>query len=83
MGDIAETVKGFILREFLPDVEPDELTRDTELVDSKILDSLATLRLRAYLEEEFDIELAGHELDFDNFGTLADIESLVRSKTGG
>ncbi len=83
MENIAETVKGYILREFLPDVDPDELTRDTELVESKILDSLATLRLRAYLEEEFDIELAGHELDFDNFGTLADIESLVRSKTEG
>ncbi len=41
----------------------------------KAMRKLRTLSLKA--------ELAGHELDFDNFGTLADIESLVRSKTGG
>lgn len=80
MGEIGERVKGFILREYLPDVDPVELTYDTELLRSGILDSLATLRLRAWLEDEHDIRLEGHELDFDHFGTIADIERLVESK---
>ena len=82
MAEIREILRSYILREHLPDVDPDELTDDTELIDSGIIDSIARLRLRAYLEDEFDIELQGHELGFEHFGTLADITRLVQSKSG-
>lgn len=82
MTDVAQTIKSYILRELLPGVDPDELTAETELIATRILDSLSILRLRAYLEEEYGIEIGGHELDFDNFGTIADVEALVRSRLG-
>ena len=82
MTEIRDTVRTYILREHLPGTDPSELTDDTELIDSGIVDSIARLRLRAYLEEEYDIELQGHELDFEHFSTIADIARLVGSKTG-
>ncbi|MGH7505865.1 MAG: acyl carrier protein [Longimicrobiales bacterium] len=73
-------MKDFILREFLPGENPDELKADTPLFSSGILDSLATLRLSVFLEDGFGIRMAAHELSEENLGTIADIENLVASK---
>ncbi len=80
MSTIRDTVRSFILREYLPGVAPEELGDDTELIESGIVNSIARLRLRAFLEEELDVELAGHELDFEHFGTVERIVRLLRSK---
>lgn len=80
MLEIAEVVKKYILEELLDDLEPEELTCDTELIRSGILDSLATLRLRGHLEEEYGIEIESHEIDPKNFGTINVIAGLVKSK---
>lgn len=80
MPDYKEVVKAFILEEFLPGTPPSELGETTPLISSAILDSLATLRLVAFLEERFGIELEAHEADVDNLDTLADIERLVSAK---
>lgn len=80
MSEIRQKVKEYILDEFLPGEDPDELTEETPLMASGILDSIATLQLVEFLEKEFSIELAPHELDADHLGTLTSIEALVRSK---
>lgn len=80
MGPVGETVKQFILREFLPGEDADQLTESTQLISSGILDSLATLRLSTFLEQEFSIQMQAHELDEEHIGTLAAIEQLVKSK---
>jgi len=73
-------VKEFIMSEFLPGEDPDQLTESTPLISGGILDSLATLKVVSFLEENFGITVAPHETDEDNFGTIADIVSLVESK---
>jgi acyl carrier protein len=78
-----ETIKAFILKEFLPGESSDALADDTPLITGGILDSLATLRLVAFLEEEFGIELEAHEADRDHLDTIADIASLVEGKKQG
>lgn len=80
MAQIADTVKDFILREFLPDEDPEELTDTTPLIGEGILDSLATLRVVTFIEESYGITVEPHEADEENFGTVADIERLVESK---
>ena len=80
MRDVKHSVKTFILEEFLPGTPPSELGETTPLISSAILDSLATLRLVAFLEENFGIELEAHEASVDNLDTLADIERLVQGK---
>jgi len=77
---IEATVKTFILREFLPGENPDELTEATPLITGGILDSLATLKLVAFLEDRYALTLQAHEADVENLNTLTDIVNLVRSK---
>ena len=79
---IKEKVKTFILNEFLPGEDPDELTESTPLLTTGILDSIATLKLITFLEKEFDISVAAHEADSENLNTIADISNLVSSKLG-
>jgi acyl carrier protein len=78
-----QAVKEFVLREFLPGEDPNELQDDTPLITGGILDSIATLKLVAFLEEQFGIAIAAHEADVDHLNTLNDIASLVASKRGG
>ena len=77
---IAPAVKQFILDEFLPGENPDELTDTTPLITAGILDSVGTLRLVAFIEEQFNIGLAAHEADVEYLNTISDIVKLVASK---
>ena len=56
-------MKDFILQEFLPGEDPNELTESTPLITGGILDSIATLKLVMFLEEQFGITLQAHEAD--------------------
>ena len=77
---IHATVKTFILEQFLPGEDPNELTDDTQLMTTGILDSLATLKLVTFLEEKFDIAVEAHEADAENLNTLELITDLVSRK---
>jgi acyl carrier protein len=79
---IEATVKSFILEQFLPGEDPDELTPDTPLMTTGILDSIATLKLVTFLEERFEITVEAHEADASNLNTLELISNLVSSKQG-
>jgi len=74
------TIKNFILAEFLPGEDPGKLTPTTPLMTTGILDSLATLKLITFLEKEFDVQIAAHEADEEHFNTLEAICGLVESK---
>jgi acyl carrier protein len=83
VDDIQATVKTYILGEFLPDADGDELTASTPLIAGGILDSLATVRLVTYLEQQYGIEVQAHEVNADNLDTLELIAALVRRKQAG
>jgi acyl carrier protein len=74
------TIKTFILNEFLPGEDPDALTDTTPLMSSGVLDSLATLKLITFLEQEFGVKIEAHEADEEHFETINDICELVDSK---
>jgi acyl carrier protein len=80
MDQIENTIKAFVLGEFLPGEDPEELTNATPLISGGILDSLAMLKMVAFLEEEFQIEIQAHETGMDHMNTIADISALVKSK---
>lgn len=77
---IASTIRAYILDAFLPGAEASELTDDLSLISTGILDSLATVRLVAYLEEQYRIEIAAHEATADHLDSVAQIVQLVREK---
>jgi len=80
MEDIKQTVKDFILREFLPGEDPANLTDSVKLVRDGIIDSLATLRLVAFLEEHFKIQLEAHDTNPENLNSLPDIAAMVERR---
>jgi acyl carrier protein len=80
MHDVESAIKEFILAEFLPGEDPAALTDAVPLVTAGILDSIATLKLTAFLEERFQITIAAHETDVDHLNTVAAMARMVRSK---
>jgi acyl carrier protein len=82
MSDIREAVRQFLLANFLPGEDSRNLTDQTDLKTSGILDSLSTLRLVAFLEEKFVIELAPDDLEPHNLATVEAIAGLVQGKRG-
>jgi len=83
MSDAKQAVKSYILEEFLPGENPDELKDDTPLISGGILDSVATLKLVTFLEEKFKITVEAHEVDVENLNTIADIARLLAAKSKG
>ena len=81
-GQIEQTIKDFILSEFLEGESPDALGPDTRLLSGSILDSLSVLRLVSYLEEQFEIEFDADQVDSDHFDSVVEIAELVQSKLG-
>jgi len=80
MDQVASTVKAYILETFLPGEDPAQLTGDTPLMGSGILDSLATLELVSFLEKEYGIELEAKDMDESRLGTLSEVARLVNAK---
>jgi acyl carrier protein len=77
---IKSTIKEYILKEFLPGERPEALTESTPLITGGILDSIATLKLVAFVEERYDIRLEAHEASVEHMNTIAQIVGLVESK---
>jgi acyl carrier protein len=78
--DIKETVKNFILKEYLPGEDPAALTDTTALMTTGILDSIAVLKVVNFFENHFGITLEPHEAVVENLNTLSDIARLVMAK---
>lgn len=74
---VMNTIKNYILDEFLPGEDPTKLTPTTPLMSSGILDSIATLKLITFLEQEFDVHVKAHEADEEHLNTLNAICELV------
>ena len=80
MNDYGQTIREFILTNYLPGESPDNLKNETPLRTSGILDSLATLALISFIEKRFGIEVHARETDIDNFDRLGDIVAFVERK---
>ena len=77
---ITQTIKHFIMEEFLPGENPDELTATTPLISGGILDSIATLKLVMFMEEKYGVNFEPHEVDKEHLDNLDSIVKLVQSK---
>ena len=77
---IKSALKNYILKEFLPGEAPEELTDTTPLITGGVFDSIATLKLVAFIEERYDFSFQAHEVDVKYLNTIADIAKLILSK---
>jgi acyl carrier protein len=78
--DVKAAIKDYILQEFLPGESPDSLDDTTPLITGGVLDSIATVKLIAFLEERYGVEIEPHEMNADYLNFLPDIASLVEER---
>ena len=83
MQGIRDAVRAYILEQFLPGEDPRNLTDKTELKENGILDSLSTLKLVSFLEEQYGVEFEANDLEPGKLATIEAIERLVLSKQRG
>lgn len=78
---IEERVKKVLIQNALKDVNPDELSIESPLIDYGVgLDSVATLELVVALEEEFKIRIDEAELTPETFETIQSISSHIMKR---
>ena len=80
MDEIRQAVHGYILKQFLPGEDPEELTDQTPLITGGILDSIRTLKLVVFLEDRFDVTVEAHEAGVDNLDSVSQIARLIARK---
>jgi acyl carrier protein len=83
VSEIQQTVRSYVVKEFLPDADEGELQDSTPLITGGILDSISTLKLVTFLEHTYGVEFEAHELSPDRLDTIASIAATVRSKISG
>ncbi len=77
---IRALVKEHILETILVGEAPENLTDEVKMVSEGIIDSLASLKLVAWLEERFGVKIEAHEVDVDHLDTLTTIATMVHAK---
>jgi acyl carrier protein len=82
MNSIKTEVKQYILDEFLPGENPELLTDSTPLLSGGLLDSISTMKLVMFLEEQFGVTFQAHEMSVDHLNSLDEIARTVSAKRG-
>jgi acyl carrier protein len=79
MSEFKAKIKEFIMTEVNPDHNLEGLGDDEPLVDSGIIDSLGILKIMAFLDEEFGVDLSDQQITPDNFKNITSICSLIET----
>lgn len=82
MADFTDTIRTFIESEMITSGSKGTLSPTDSLIDKGIVDSLGVQRLIAYLEKEFDLQIADTEIVPENFETIGSVVNFVNSKLG-
>ena len=80
-ADVQRRVREYLLTSVLSEEDAGELSASTFLISTGILDSVDTLGLTAFIEEEFGVSLAAHEINVDNLDTVERISALILEKS--
>ncbi len=80
MDSVEQTVKNYILKEFLFDEPGKCLECDEALIAGDIMDSLGIFMLVAFLEKQFGIKIRPTDLVLENFETVSAILRLVEAR---
>jgi acyl carrier protein len=76
----ADRIRDFLIDELHWPGSRADLTEDMPLIENRVIDSMGLLRLVAWLEESYGVEISDHEVVPANFGTIGTIEGLLAAK---
>jgi acyl carrier protein len=76
--EIITTISTILSSKFIPGQVFD---KNTSLIKSKMMDSIAVLNFVNTLEQTFNIEFEAHEVDVDNLDTVQIVADFVIKKS--
>ena len=79
--NIEDTIKKFILENFIIDGNVDQLDLDQSFLESGIIDSTGILELVSFIEEQYSITLEDEELIPDNLDSINNVVKFIGNKT--
>jgi acyl carrier protein len=75
-----ETIRAYILENYLFSDDADALKDDDSFLDKGILDSTGILEVIYFLEDEFSIKVDDDELIPENLDSVANIAAFIKRK---
>lgn len=81
MDEIKESVLEYVKDEYVED-EDEDVTYETKLISSGLVDSFSMVSLKAFLEKRYSISLPDSEATPEAFDTVNSIAELVKKHTG-
>ena len=78
--DIETAIERFVVDELMLGDSNTKIDPSESLISSGVLDSLALLRLIAFLEEQMGVTVDDSEVIPENFETINEIKSFIEKK---
>ncbi len=73
----------FLLEEVAVDTSRKSLAPDDDLLEQGVVDSMGILKLVAYIEETYGVQIDDEDVIPENFQTLACMVTFIERKTRG
>lgn len=83
MSEFNAKLKEFIMTEVNPDLNLSQLDDDEPLIESGIIDSLGVLKILAFMDETFGVDLSSDQIKLENFKNVSSICALVERQKNG
>lgn len=78
MDELSKVIHDYVVGEYLEEGDDREITEETRLITSGIVDSFSMVSLKRFLEKKYSIRIPDEQATPDAFDTVSSIASLVR-----
>ena len=78
MDELSKVIHDYVVREYVEEGDDREITEETRLITSGIVDSFSMVSLKRFLEKKYSIRIPDEQATPDAFDTVSSIASLVR-----
>ena len=82
MDEMKDTILEYVIEEYVDEDDDDEVSYDTPLISSGIVDSFSMVSLKIFLEKKYSIKLPDSEATPEAFDTINSICELVTKHQG-
>ena len=76
--DIKKTIIEYVRKEYLDEDSSEEITADTKLISSGIVDSFSMVSLKMFLEKKFQIKIPDEKATPEAFDSVNNIVDLLK-----
>lgn len=80
LDTVSQEIRQFVIANFLFGQDADSLRGDDSFLESGVIDSTGVLELVGFLEKQFNVTVADHELVPDNLDSVNKVASFVCRK---